>query len=105
MSKLKRRTILTCLLSLPSLSFRMSGTTLRLVLAMMAGAKQMAAPQKSWSKAKGCSTEKLVFPYEWLGNYERLLDIRPVSHEAFYSKLKSNIMCNEYDQFVQDFSN
>ena len=57
----------------------------------------------SWCKANGCLTEKSVFPYEWLDNYEWLLHIGPVSHEAFYSKLKGNITCDEYNKFVQDF--
>ena len=47
---------------------------------------------------------KLVFPYEWLDDWERLLHVGPESHEAFYSKLKGNIMLDEYDKFVQDFS-
>ena len=47
--------------------------------------------------------KKLVFPYEWLDDYERLSHVRPVSYEAFYSTLKGNITCDEYDKFVQDF--
>ena len=58
----------------------------------------------SWWKANGCEMQKLVFPYEWLDDYKRLLHIRPVSHKAFYSKLKGNITCNEYNKFMQDFS-
>ena len=30
--------------------------------------------------------------------------MEPVLHECFYSKLKGNITCDEYDKFVQDFS-
>ena len=48
--------------------------------------------------------EKLVFPYEWLDNYERSSHIGPLSHEAFYSKLKGNITHNEYVKFVHDFN-
>ena len=33
-----------------------------------------------------------------------LSKVRPVSLEAFYSKLEGNIMCDEYDKFVQDVS-
>ena len=56
-----------------------------------------------WCKGNGCLMEKLVFPYKWLDNHERLSHVGPVSHEAFYSKLKGNITCSEYDKFVQDF--
>ena len=59
----------------------------------MAGAKQMDVKWKSSS-----------FHTKWLDDYKRLLHIRPVSHEAFYFKLKGNITWNEYDKFVQDFS-
>ena len=41
---------------------------------------------------------------EWLDNYERLLHIGPISHKAFYFKQKGNITHDEYDKFVQDFS-
>ena len=36
-----------------------------------------------WCKANGCKTEKLVLPYEWLDDYERLSHVGPVSHKAF----------------------
>ena len=52
------------------------------------------APSLSYDdccKANGCSTEKLIFPYDWPDDYERLSHVGPVSHEAFYSKLKDNI--------------
>ena len=49
-------------------------------------------------------TEKLVFPDKWLDDYERLLhDDGHILHEAFSSKLKGKITCDEYDKFVQDF--
>ena len=57
----------------------------------------------SEGKASGCPTEKFIFPYDWLDDYERLLQVVPVSQEAFYSKLKGNITCDECDKFVQDF--
>ena len=58
-----------------------------------------------WCNANRCEKQKLIFPYEWLlDDYERLSHVGPVSHEAFYSKLKGSIMCDEYDKFVQDFS-
>ena len=57
-----------------------------------------------WCKANGFSTEKLVFLYEWLDDYKRLLHIRPISHQSFHSKLKGNITHNEYDKFMQDFN-
>ena len=64
------------------------------------------APSLSYSgccKANSCLTEKLAFPYEWIGDYKRLLHIGSVSHEAFYFKLKGNITRDECDKFLQDF--
>ena len=57
-----------------------------------------------WCKANSYSTEKLVFPYEWLDDYNKLLHVGPVSHKAFYSKMKGNITSDEYDKFMHDFS-
>ena len=57
-----------------------------------------------WCKANECSMKKLVFPYESLDNYERLTQVAPVLHKAFYSKLKGNITRDEYEKFVQDFN-
>ena len=48
--------------------------------------------------------EKLIFPYKWPDDYERLSHVGPILHEAFYSKPKGNITQDEYDRFVQDFS-
>ena len=55
-------------------------------------------------KVNRCSVGKLIFPYEWLDDYERLSHVGPLSHEAFYSKLKGNITCDEYDEYVQGTS-
>ena len=38
-----------------------------------------------WCKANGCAIEKLVFPYEWLDDYDKLTHVGPVAYEAFYS--------------------
>ena len=57
-----------------------------------------------WCKANGCEMQKLVFPYEWLDDYERLSHVGPVLHEALYSEPQGNITRDEYDKFVQDFS-
>ena len=45
-----------------------------------------------WCKANVYEMQKLIFIYEWPDGYERLLHVGPVSDEAFYSKLKGNIM-------------
>ena len=57
-----------------------------------------------WCKANRCEMRKLVFPYEWQDDYERLSKIGPVYYEAFYSKLKGNILLDEYNKFMQNFS-
>ena len=52
----------------------------------------------------GCKLQKLMFPYEWLGSYKKLSHVGPVSHEDFYSSLKSsNITRDEYEQFLKLF--
>ena len=52
----------------------------------------------------GCKLQKLMFPYEWLGSYKKLSHLGPVSHEDFYSSLKSsNITRDEYEQFLKLF--
>ena len=40
-------------------------------------------------KANGCTVSKLVFPYEWLDNFNKLSHVGTVEYENFYSKLKS----------------
>ena len=45
-----------------------------------------------------------MFPYEWLDSYKKLSHVGPVSHEDFYSSLKSsNITRDEYEQFLKLF--
>ena len=39
-------------------------------------------------KSKGCTLQKLMFPYEWLDSYKKLNHVGPVSYEDFYSSLK-----------------
>ena len=52
----------------------------------------------------GCRLQKLMFPCEWLDSYEKLSHVGPVSHEDFYSSLKSsNIKRDEYEQFLKLF--
>ena len=52
----------------------------------------------------GCKLRKLMFPYEWLDSYKKLSYVGPVSHEDFYSSLKSsNITRDEYEQFSKLF--
>ena len=57
-----------------------------------------------WCKANKCKVEKLVFPYEWLDNYDKLSQVGPVPHCEFYSSLKGkNITTEEYEDFVSEF--
>ena len=35
-----------------------------------------------WCKVTGCEVQKLVFPYEWLDNYDQLQHIRPVEYKT-----------------------
>ena len=58
-----------------------------------------------WCKANGCVVSKLVFPYEWLDDYDKLSHIGPVEYENFYSKLKGGftITPDEYTDFVREF--
>ena len=52
----------------------------------------------------GCKLQKLMFPYEWLGSYKKLIHVGPVSHEDFYSSLKSpNVTRDEYERFLKLF--
>ena len=50
--------------------------------------------------------QKLIFPYEWLDDYDKLTHVRPVAYRAFYSSLKggSAITLKEYDHFIREFS-
>ena len=51
-----------------------------------------------------CKLQKLMFPYEWLDSYKKLSHVDWVSHEDFYSSLKSsNITRDEYEQFLKLF--
>ena len=55
-----------------------------------------------WCKSMGCKLQKLMFPYEWLDSYKKLSHVDWVSHEDFYSSLKSsNITRDEYEQFLK----
>ena len=58
-----------------------------------------------WCKANGCETYKVVFPYEWLHDHDKLSHIGPIEYENFYSKLKgrSMVIQGEYTEFVQEF--
>ena len=44
-----------------------------------------------WCKANGCSVEKLVFPYEWLDDFDKLTHIGPVVYKNFHSKFRVNL--------------
>ena len=58
----------------------------------------------TWCKSLGCKLEKLVFPYEWLTNYEKLSHIGPVKRQDFYSSLtKKTISRQEYRKFRREF--
>ena len=57
-----------------------------------------------WCISLGCKLEKLVFPYEWLTNYEKLSHIGPVKRQDFYSSLtKKTISRQEYRKFRREF--
>ena len=57
-----------------------------------------------WCKSLGCKLEKLVFPYEWLTNYEKLSHIGPVKRQDFYSSLtKKTTSRQEYRKFRREF--
>ena len=45
---------------------------------------------------------KLVFPYEWLEDYDKLSHIRPVGYKNFYSKLRGGmeITPTGYEEFI-----
>ena len=55
-----------------------------------------------WRKANGCAVSKLVFPDEWLDDYNKLSHVRPVKY--FFSKLKGGftITPSEYNEFVRE---
>ena len=59
----------------------------------------------SWCKANRCDVSKLVFPYKWLDDYNKLSHVGPVEYENFFSKLKGGftITPDEYNEFVQEF--
>ena len=56
-----------------------------------------------WCEANGCKVSKLVFPYEWLDDYNKLRHVGPVEYKNF-SKLKGGftitITSEEYAEFV-----
>ena len=57
-----------------------------------------------WCRSLGCKLEKLVFPYEWLTNYEKLSHIGPMKRQDFYSSLtKKTISRQEYRKFRSEF--
>ena len=47
--------------------------------------------------------QKLMFPYERLDSYKKLSNVDPVSHEDFYTSLKSTITRDKYKQFLKLF--
>ena len=58
----------------------------------------------TWCKSLGCKLEKLVLPYEWLTNYQKLSHIGPVKRQDFYSSLtKKTISRQEYRKFRSKF--
>ena len=58
-----------------------------------------------WRKANGCAVSKIVFPYEWLDDYNKLSHVGPVKYTNFFSKLKGGftITPSEYNEFVREF--
>ena len=49
--------------------------------------------------------QNLVFPCEWLNNYDQFQHVGPVEYENFYSKGKGGftITLEEYTKFVREF--
>ena len=57
-----------------------------------------------WCKSLDCKLGKLVFPYNWLTNYEKLSHIGSVKRQDFYSSLtKKTISRQEYREFRREF--
>ena len=58
-----------------------------------------------WCKENRCEVQKLIFPYGWLDDYDKIQHVRPVEYESFYSKLKGGFMITleEYAEFVREF--
>ena len=93
----------------PGLSYEMPNSYMFLITFWFTflDVRNYLAPSLSydgWCKANGCQMQKFVFPYKWPDDHERLSQVVPVSHEAFYSELEGNITNDEYDKFVQEFS-
>ena len=61
---------------------------------------------EKWCKSMECKLEKLVFPYEWLTNYEQLSHKGPVEHEHFYTSLsgKKRFLLKSMKSSVQSFT-
>ena len=57
----------------------------------------------AWCKSMGCRLQKLMFPYEWLDDYQKLSHADPVSHEDFCNSFKPIITRDEYEQFLKLF--
>ena len=59
-----------------------------------------------WCKTLDCGLEKLVFPYEWLTNYDKLSHVGPVEYENFYSSLsgENTLSLEEYEEFCAEFN-
>ena len=59
----------------------------------------------SWCKENGCKMQKLVFPYEWLDDYDKLSHVGHVEYKNYYSKLKGGSMItpDECTEFVREF--
>ena len=59
----------------------------------------------SWCKVNGCKEQTLIFPYEWLEDYDKVRHVGLVEYESFYSKLKGGftITLEEYKDFVREF--
>ena len=45
-----------------------------------------------WLKAYKCEVQKAIFPYEWLDDYNKLNETKLPPHEAFFNKLKKQLL-------------
>ena len=61
----------------------------------------------AWCKANDCEEQKLVFPYEWMDNFDKLSHKGPVEYKDFYSSLQKKITISpqEYEDFKTKFKN
>ena len=55
-----------------------------------------------WCKVNACAMAKLIFPYEWLDDYNKLTHVRLVEYKNLCLKLEGGFMITleEYKDFI-----